>query len=204
VPPQNGCNIALQANPAPKGRQPISEEVFMAWMVLAIRAFAVPSVFRYRHWLLSADAILDALAKAWSTWTYNPAYFTSPAHLRSWLKQTAFWAMVDWHRRDQRCRLQILPAEISRDLPDPLSSRRKRDRWTPADQEAVWACIQQLPSTERLLLEGYYYDKLTDVEMAKRLYHLPDASPAEGLRVWRLRQKALAHLRKLLQQEGVG
>jgi DNA-directed RNA polymerase specialized sigma24 family protein len=180
----------------------IPKATFQVWIALAIQALAGPPVFRGRR--LSMDATQHALAKAWGMWTSSHAYFASPSHLLNWLKQTAFWTMVDWHRQDQRCPAEPLPAEGSREPTDRHSSRPKRDRWSLADRQAIWACLQRLPRTERLLLEAHFYDRLTDLELARRLYRVPEPSPAQGHRVWRLRRKALKHLRQLLQQEGIG
>lgn len=44
---------------------------------------------------------------------------------------------------------------------------------------------------------------LTDKETAMILYLKPRATPAMGLMVWRLRQRAEKHLRELLRRYGV-
>jgi hypothetical protein len=64
--------------------------------------------------------------------------------------------------------------------------------------------LQQLPQPERQLLEGHYYDHLTDLEQAGRLFGDLAPSASAGLRVWRLRRKALAHALRLLRQYGIG
>ncbi len=49
-------------------------------------------------------------------------------------------------------------------------------------------------------MEGRYYDRLTDRELAKVLYDTTTPTSAQGLRVWHRRKKAETLLRKFLEQ----
>lgn len=178
---------------------------FVTWMSLAFQALLdAPQAICYRNQRLSEDAIVHACAKAWTVWVTNPGYFCSPLHLVNWLKLVAYRMMVDCHRKNQRFRQWSLPDSKADELTDPRFPQEQQQRWTDADQQTVWGCLQQLPEMERRILEGRYYDHLTDVELASRLFGDPAPSAAAGLRVWRLRQKALAHLGQVLREHGVG
>jgi DNA-directed RNA polymerase specialized sigma24 family protein len=184
--PRPGC---LSARPA----------IFARWLTLALQALTTSGGGTYRSRRLSEEAISHAAAKAFHIWTDRPDYFSSEAHLRNWLRQTAYWATVDEYRQARRW---PLPLGNGCDGPDPRSLPRPAPRWTAEDRQIVWTCLQQLPDVERAILVGYYYEGLGDCEVAGRLFARQTASAALGLRVWRLRRKALAHLRQLLQQQG--
>jgi DNA-directed RNA polymerase specialized sigma24 family protein len=102
-----------------------------------------------------------------------------------------------------RSREKPFPNNNLDNLADPQSGRLCSP-WSAADQQTVWRCVQRLPLVERFLIEGRYYHNLTDRDLAKVLYRNPDPPPHLGQRVWKLRQRALAHLRQLLQRQGVG
>jgi hypothetical protein len=172
-------------------------------MQLALAALWSASGAFHRRRRLALDAIALAVAKAWETWQGNPCYFLSASHLLNCIKQTAYWRSIDGFRKTVRCREKPFPNQKLDDLADPRSGRQ-RSFWSPEDQQAVWLCVQRLCPVERLVIEGHYYHNLTDRDLAKVLYLNPAPPPCLGLRVWHLRQKALAHLRQLLQQQGVG
>jgi DNA-directed RNA polymerase specialized sigma24 family protein len=157
----------------------------------------------HRRRRLGHDAVALAAARAWETWRGNRRYFLSAEHHLNWLKQTAYWHSVDGFRKAVRSRERPSPNKKLEDFADAQSGRQ-RSLWSAEDQQAVWLCVQRLPRVERFVIEGRYYDNLTDRDLAKVLYANPAPQAFLGLRVWHLRQKALVHLRQLLQQEGVG
>jgi DNA-directed RNA polymerase specialized sigma24 family protein len=169
---------------------------------MAMQVLAAPSGAFYRKHLLSEDAVAYALAKAWHTWIDSRGTtFASPRHLLNWLKQTAFWKMVERFRQEQRSRERSLLDSQVAELPDPAFARRSSHRWSKDAQQTVWTCLQRLPDPLRQVLEGYYYDRLTDRELALCLWG--DSTPAAGQRIRRLRHKALTHLRRTLLQCGI-
>jgi hypothetical protein len=200
VPPSHVRKTAPTSSPGrPQRHRPLPRRTFLAWIVLSMQALAVPAVF-YRKRLLTPDALAAALAKAWSVWTNNRGAFASPRHLLNWLKRTAFCQAVDGFRKQRRRRQHALGDGEAAQLPDRESSAGPR-RWSAANQQLVWACLEKLPSPFREILEGHYYDRLTDRQLALRLWG--DPTPAAGLRVWRLRRKALLRLRCMLAHHGV-
>lgn len=178
-------------------------DTFAAWMALILQALATPVAIVYRNQPLSEEAIFQAIAKALAIWSSNPNYFLSPAHLLNWLKQTAYWRTIDCFRKSIRCPERPVDVNKLEAFTDPRTSRPRAQRWSDEDQKTVWICVQQLPPLDRLLIEGHYYDHLTDRDLAKVLYGTASPSPAQGLRVWNRRKKAEALLRQFLEQRGV-
>jgi RNA polymerase sigma factor (sigma-70 family) len=176
---------------------------FVVWLPRAARALVPPRTIVYRGRLLPEDAISEALVKALHMEAETPGYFRSAEHLVNWLKRTAYWAMINAYRRARRDPSRPLPAGNEGSLVDPRS-RRARGSWQAEDRQAVWDCLRRLPEAERLLLEGRYYERLTDVELARRLYQVWSASaPAMGQRARQDRLRAQTQLAELLREQGV-
>jgi DNA-directed RNA polymerase specialized sigma24 family protein len=176
---------------------------FPAWVTAALQALAALPVLYHGRWLLTADAVNAALARAWAVALAEPGTFTSPRHLSNWVRLAAFRLMIDEFRRDGGGRRRTFSFHDLGELRDARSPEDRAGRWTAEDRAAVWECLCDLPDLERAILEGHYYDGLTDVEIGCQVFQEPP-SASLGLRVWRRRQKAEALLRQALQQRGVG
>ena len=78
-----------------------------------------------------------------------------------------------------------------------LSDDQNRDR------EVAWNCLEKLDAEDRAILSGYYYDSRTDQELGAELFGPSSSTQANGLKVWRRRQRAHARLRELLLECGI-
>ena len=150
---------------------------------------------------LAEEMILDALSRAWWEGLSKPGSFKGFAHFCNWVRRTAVWRAHDALRR--RGRHEPLPDDRpggearNRQLPERPGEGRRKERLR------VWECLQRLPADERALVLDYYYEGRTDAQLGDGLYG--DGSPqARGLRARRVRLRALARLRRLLLEHGVG
>jgi hypothetical protein len=67
----------------------------------------------------------------------------------------------------------------------------------------VWDCFVQLLPQDQRILEWYYWDGLTDVQIGEILFNPSEGTPAAlGQRARRLRLEGLARLRECLLQRG--
>jgi DNA-directed RNA polymerase specialized sigma24 family protein len=160
---------------------------------------------RYGDPQLAEEVSWDCLTQAFEKWRADPRFFER-RDLTAWSSQLAAWRALD--RLRERGRFAPLAEEHGGEedggpaLPvlgpdEDEASRRKRDR------EAAWRSVQQLDAEDREILEGYYYDGLTDQEIGTRQYGDEGSGQARGLRVWRRRQKAQERLRTLLVENGI-
>jgi hypothetical protein len=202
---KNGRVTKVESIPVEKHpNNPTRTDTFASWMALALQKLASPVTITYRNQPLSEDAISYAVTKALTIWTSNPDYFLSTAHLVNWLKQTAYWTTIDGFRRAVRVPRRVFERKNLEAFADPRTSQSYLQHWPDEDRRTVWVCLQRLPPLDRFLIEGHYYDKRTDRDLAKVVYGTPCPSPAQGLRVWHQRKKAEALLRQLLEQRGLG
>jgi DNA-directed RNA polymerase specialized sigma24 family protein len=155
---------------------------------------------------LAEEVSVDSLAQAFEKWRADPAYFRTH-DLTAWSSRLASWRALD--RLRERTRLRPLPEEHPVEGEEspaagPMVSRRENageDR--VRDWELTWKCIQKLDPEDRVILSRYYYDGWTDQQVGAELFG-PSASPqANGLKVWRRRQRAHARLRELLLAGGI-
>jgi DNA-directed RNA polymerase specialized sigma24 family protein len=144
---------------------------------------------------LPREAVEAALSLAGEALARKPDYFDSPAHLKNFLRQRGIWKASDGARGRKRWR--AAPGVDVAELP----AREPRE---PEVCEVVRACLRRLPEAERTALVGHYFEGATDVEVGALVFGVPDPGPAIGLRVWRLRHKALARLRRYLLEAGLG
>lgn len=181
---------------------PVGRDVFTAWLDEALRELDESAVI-YRKVALPTDALGHALAKAYDTWTSDPASFNSARHLCNWLRLTAYWQTLAEFNSPRVRRERSLEGAALEAFADPRAAPCDRS-WSEEDCGAVWDCVRQLPARERFLIEGHYYARLTDLTLAMALFGTTDPTPAQGLRAWHLRQKAEALLRQRLEARGVG
>jgi RNA polymerase sigma factor (sigma-70 family) len=172
------------------------DAVLSDWCARAAQVVYGRTFHHFRDPDLAAVATQDALLKALETGKARPKYCDDYAHLVNWLTKTARWRGLDLLRRQKLQR--PLPEGWDGSEPD-AAPQADRDRV----RQQVWDLLQRLPAEERDLLDMSYFQKLTDREIYERLHGPEEFTPACGLRVWRQRQKAQAHLRQLLLQEGV-
>jgi DNA-directed RNA polymerase specialized sigma24 family protein len=161
---------------------------------------------RYGDPQLAEEISWDCLTRAYEVWRDDPAFF---AHrdLTSWTGQRATWRALD--RLRERGRFAPLAEEHSGDasegaaapLADPADAAAERRRLR--DRQVTWRALQRLEAQDREILEGYYYDDLTDQQIGSRLYGDEGSEQARGLRVWRRRRKAQERLRTLLEEGGI-
>jgi DNA-directed RNA polymerase specialized sigma24 family protein len=190
----------LMSDPPRAPRSDAWTRRFQGWAPRAYRVVYGQLGYRFDP-QLAEEVLHDALSRAWWEGLSRPGCFESFAHFCNWVRQTAAWRAHDALRR--RARHEPLPDDRpggegrNRQLPEGPGERRRRER------RQVWECLQRLPAGERALVLDYYYEGRTDVQLGDGLY--PDGSPqARGLRARRVRLRALANLRRLLLEHGVG
>ncbi len=174
------------------------QETFAVVCARLTRRFGDPQLAEEVSW--------DCLTLAYELWREDRAFFAN-RDLASWASQRACWRALD--RLRERARLIPLaeehPGEAGEGVvptpPDPAEVEAGRRRLR--DQQITWRSLQQLDEQDRLILEGYYYDHLTDQEIGGRLFGHEGSGPARGLRVWRRRRKAQERLRTLLEENGI-
>jgi DNA-directed RNA polymerase specialized sigma24 family protein len=161
---------------------------------------------RFKDAQLAEEVSVDSLAHAYEKWREDPGYFQTH-DLVGWSSRWAAWRALD--RLRERTRHRPLPDEHLADGAEPGGmpsipshhddgiAERLRDR------EIAWQCIQKLDPEDRAILTGYYYDRLTDQELGAELFGGRASVQANGLKVWRRRQRAHARLRALLLASGI-
>jgi DNA-directed RNA polymerase specialized sigma24 family protein len=174
-------------------------------------ARAFPEIFnrlaaRFNDTQLAEEVSVDSLAGAFEKWLEDPAYFQT-RDLVGWSSRRAAWRALD--RLRERTRHRPLPEERTADGGEP--------GWIPSipshyeefhvdrlhDRELTWKCIQKLDPEDRAIITGYYYERLTDQELGASLFGGSASVQANGLKVWRRRQRACARLRVLLLASGI-
>jgi RNA polymerase sigma factor (sigma-70 family) len=150
---------------------------------------------------LAEEVLVDALTSAWGQGEKQGDYFLSFAHFCNWVRQTASWRARDSLRR--KGRLRGLPEEREKAQLDD-TARAVRQATADADiRLRLEECLRRLPEQEQLLLTEHYQEGKTDVELGQRLFGETASPQALGLRAWRLRKKALGHLRQLMLAEDI-
>ena len=173
-------------------------------------AQAYPVVFhrvsaRFKDPQLAEEVSVDSLSKAFEKWQNDPGYFQTH-DLTAWSSRLAAWRALD--RLRERTRHRPLPEEsLDRDEAAPCSAVTPRRENAPEsrarDWEITWDCIEQLEAEDRVIVSGYYYDGLTDQELGDALFGASSSTQANGLRVWRRRQRAHDRLRERLIEGGI-
>jgi DNA-directed RNA polymerase specialized sigma24 family protein len=161
---------------------------------------------RFHDPQLAEEVSIDSLSQAFEKWRADPDYFRTH-DLIAWSSRLASWRALD--RLRERTRRRPLPQEhpldgeerssvpVVRARQENLSDNQNRDRQT------VWDCIQELDPEDRAILAGYYYDSHTDQELGADLFGPAASTQANGLKVWRRRQRAHDRLRELLIDGGI-
>jgi DNA-directed RNA polymerase specialized sigma24 family protein len=161
---------------------------------------------RFKDAQLAEEVSVDSLAGAFEKWREDPRYFLTH-DLVGWSSRLAAWRALDRLRERTR----------HRPLPDERPAEGGEPGWVPSipsenddpkvarllDREIAWECIQKLDPEDRAILTGYYYDRLTDQELGAELFGGSASVQANGLKVWRRRQRACARLRVLLLASGI-
>jgi RNA polymerase sigma factor (sigma-70 family) len=165
--------------------------------------WAYPSVFRavYRYLRrrgLPHDRAVDLAEEATQEAARRaaerqgiPGYFDSREHLRNWMVNVA-----RNYARDRLARERAGQFPEGYDEPQRPSSRE--DFFA-----RVWDCFSQLPAQDQRILEWYYWDGLTDVEIGRSLFDPSEGTAAAlGQRARRVRVTAQARLRECLLLRG--
>lgn len=172
---------------------------------------AYPVIFqrlasRYLDQQLAEEVAWDSLTRAFEVWRDNPHYFDD-RNLTEWSSQLAGWRALDQLRKRNR-HVSLLGDPFEEDQTHPrvgryqvYLSRQEQAERREQLRQLVWESLQLLDAAERDLLCASYYDNQSDQEIGARLYDEGTAT-ARGLRVWRRRQKAQAHLRQRLRDAG--
>jgi RNA polymerase sigma factor (sigma-70 family) len=124
--------------------------------------------------------------------TGSPEYFDSGQGLRNWMSTVA-----RNYASDQ------LDLEHAGQFPEGHDEPHR-----PSSREeffaGVWECLVRLPPQDQRILDWYYWDRLTDVEIGQALFNPSEGTPpALGQRARRLRLEAQARLRECLLQRGI-
>jgi DNA-directed RNA polymerase specialized sigma24 family protein len=155
---------------------------------------------------LAEEVSVDSLAGAFEKWLEDPRYFQTH-DLVGWSSRRAAWRALD--RLRERTRHRPIPDERRGDGVEPgwIPSIPSQDEHIKAerlhDREIAWKCIQKLDPEDRAIITGYYYDRLTDQQLGTSLFGDSASVQANGLKVWRRRQRACARLRVLLLASGI-
>jgi DNA-directed RNA polymerase specialized sigma24 family protein len=160
---------------------------------------------RYHDPQLAEEMSWDCLTQAYERWQEEPDYFVHH-DLTAWSSRRAGWRAVD--RLRERGRHGPLPEEHPGD--DDRSSGGLHAAQTDpeaervaSDRVRVWQAMQQLDERDRDLLVQHFYESTSDQALGAELFGNSASAQALGLRVWRLRQKALGRLEQLLLDAGV-
>jgi DNA-directed RNA polymerase specialized sigma24 family protein len=158
---------------------------------------------RFRDPQLADEVSRDCLSQAFELWRNDPAYFLKH-DLTAWGSVRANWRAID--RLRQRARNAPLPDESPYDERPVATACPRLDPHNDPhvlDRLATWEAINRLDELDRLVLIGHYYDGRSDQDLGAELFGEEGTRTARGLRVWRIRQRAQARLRDLLQAVGV-
>jgi DNA-directed RNA polymerase specialized sigma24 family protein len=171
---------------------------------------AYPVVFnrisgRFKDPQLAEEVSVDSMTQAFEKWRDDPGYFQTH-DLTAWSSRLASWRALD--RLRERTRFRPLPEEAldKEELPSTSTVQPRQENASDSrvrDWEITWNCLQQLDQEDRGILSGYYYDGLTDQELGEELFGTLSSTQANGLKVWRRRQRAHARLRELLIEGGI-
>ncbi len=119
------------------------------------------------------DSAEDVVAELLERWLHNPPGVRAQEHLRGFLATSVYHAAVDFIRRDRAA--QGKPPR-SADVTPPQDRRRKQafvesGPGLPPEElrTSLLAALDQLSSSDRLLLEPYYGQALSPVECMSML-----------------------------------
>jgi DNA-directed RNA polymerase specialized sigma24 family protein len=161
---------------------------------------------RYHDPQLAEEVSWDCLTQAFELWQVDPGYFIRH-DLTAWSSRRANWRAVD--RLRDRGRFTPLPEEQPLEDDRPAAVFSAATQTDPEDERLVvdrvrtWEALQALDERDRYLLTEHFYESTSDQALGAELFG-DEASPqALGLRVWRLRQKALVRLQKQLLEAGI-
>jgi DNA-directed RNA polymerase specialized sigma24 family protein len=160
---------------------------------------------RYHDPQLAEEVSWDCLTQAFERWREDPGYFVHH-DLTAWSSRRASWRAVD--RLRERGRHVPLPEEQLSDDDRPAAfaeaARTNPDAERVAlDRARTWEALAQLDERDRYLLSEHFYESTSDQALGAELFGDTASPQALGLRVWRLRQKALGRLEQLLLDAGV-
>jgi DNA-directed RNA polymerase specialized sigma24 family protein len=184
------------------------ESMTQAALVQALNE-AYPVLFhrlnsRYHDPQLAEEVSWDCLTQAFEVWRADPSYFTHH-NLTAWSSRRATWRAVD--RLRERGRLSPLPEEhgpedrpalaVADPRSDPEAERIALDR------VRTWEALEGLDEQDRYLLAEHFYAGRSDQSLGAELFDDDASAQALGLRVWRLRQRALTRLEQRLLDAGI-
>ncbi len=161
---------------------------------------------RYHDPQLAEEVSWDCLTQAFELWQEDPGYF-SHHDLTAWSSRRANWRAVD--RLRERGRHAPLPEEQGLDDDRPAVGLSEASREGPdaeriaLDRARTWEALQGLDEQDRHLLAEHFYDGRSDQSLGAELFGDTASAQALGLRVWRLRQKALGRLEERLLDAGI-
>jgi DNA-directed RNA polymerase specialized sigma24 family protein len=161
---------------------------------------------RYRDPQLAEEVSWDCLTQAFEQWREDPGYFTRH-DLTAWSSRRANWRAVD--RLRERGRHSPLPEEHPQEEDQYPAAFARATRTDPeeeriaADRVRAWEALQTLDERDRYLLTEHFYESTSDQVLGRELFGDDASVQAVGLRVWRLRQKALGRLQEKLLEAGI-
>jgi len=158
---------------------------------------------RFHDPQLAEEVSWDCLTQAFELWQQDPCYFTQH-DLTTWSTRRANWRAVD--RLRERGRHPPLPEE--RHLEEDqhrfaVTDSDPEDERISADRIRTWEALQALDERDRHLLCEHFYEATSDQALGAELFGDAATAQALGLRVWRLRQKALGRLEEKLLEAGI-
>ena len=159
---------------------------------------------RYHDPQLAEEVSWDCLTQAFEVWRDDPGYFTHH-NLTAWSSRRANWRAVD--RLRERGRHASLPEEQGPDADRPgatVAARTDPDAERIAgDRARTWEALEGLDEQDRYLLAEHFYARRSDQDLGAELFDDDASAQALGLRVWRLRQRALTRLEQRLLDAGI-
>jgi DNA-directed RNA polymerase specialized sigma24 family protein len=161
---------------------------------------------RYHDPQLAEEVSWDCLTQAFEVWQKDPGYFAQH-DLTTWSSRRANWRAVD--RLRERGRHTSLPEEHALDEDRPSLTPGESVRTDPdaegvaVDRARTWEALQGLDERDRYLLGEHFYGGRSDQSLGAELFGDDASAQALGLRVWRLRQKALGRLEERLLDAGI-
>ncbi len=188
-----------------KHNEALSRPVFEERLTCAYPMVFNRLVARFKDAQLAEEVSVDSLAHAFEKWHADPRFSARmiwwagaaggpSARAGPTARCTRHRPLPNEHPLETG-EIVSVPSVLTR-YEDPLASRMR-------DREIAWSCIQKLDPEDRAILSRYYYEGRTDQELGAELFGNSASSQANGLKVWRRRQRACERLRVLLMAHGI-
>jgi RNA polymerase sigma-70 factor, ECF subfamily len=144
--------------------------------------------------MVAEELVQDTFLAVWQSAT---TYVPKTGSVRSWLFSIIYHNTVNYLRKIQR---RSIPQQVQWQEVEAYERFALSDMW-----EQVWnseqiaklhACLKQLPTEQRRVIELTYFEGLTNTEIAQRC-KIPLGTVKARIRL------GVSHLRRSLEQEGV-